>query len=183
MTLLEWNSLLSMEIHTMTTSMLTTCRCVLTLLKAALRLSVIASVSVNMILILAAYSLAKCHVIQITPHHIQVDVYNNSESQRKPNSMDVCVMLGSGLVFFFLFDRVTTPGRSLLQLRVLCPPQSKISGGWSGRRMYRPLLCWHAVTNRDEWVQTQVAANMMFTHIETHATVYVFLSVGQNISS
>lgn len=36
MTLLGWNSLLSMAVHTMTTSMLTTCRCVLTLLKAAL---------------------------------------------------------------------------------------------------------------------------------------------------
>lgn len=75
-----------------------------------------------------------------------------------------------------LFGRVTTPGRSLLQLRVLCPPRSASSGGWYGRRMCRHLSCWHAVMNRDEWVQAQtpqLAATCMLMHIDS-TTVFPF---------
>ena len=105
-------------------------------------------------------------------------VRNAWESPRKLNRMDVVV---SCICWVDVSShRVTTPGRSILRPRVLCPPQSASSGGWSGRRTCRPWSCWHAVMNKDEWVGTQtqhLAATCVFTFEDT---LYVFPSISQH---
>lgn len=135
MILLEWNSQLSTAVHMMTTSMLTTCRCVLTLLRAC---SVTPSSSVLIIT-------GACFVASHLAHSEKFNAIFHINVWDSPGKT-VCVVL---------YGRVTTPGRSSLQLRVLCLPQSKISGEWSGRRMCRLWSCWHAATNKDEWAATQ----------------------------
>lgn len=145
MTRLGWNSLLSMGVHMMTTSMLTTCRCVLTLLESALCLGHCFSISNHPTVphSCSFFCLTSCNLNYSA--FIYIDVWNTWESAGNLNSMGVCDWVAG-----VLFDRVTTRGRSSLQLRVLCPQQSAISGGWSGRRMFRPWSCWHAAMNREE---------------------------------
>lgn len=106
----------------MTTSMLTTCRCVLT--PSA---QVIAS---------------SFHTLCLHPFiHIV-----SCESGGNLNWVDLCAWTSVS------FGRVTTPKRNLLQLRVLWPALSRIFGGWYGRRMCTPWSCLHAVMSKAEWV-------------------------------
>lgn len=131
-----------------TTSMLTTCRCVLTLLEAALSHCFSISKHYWTQLLVLLLNVMLFQLLHRHPHRCFPTLENLLENW---TGCMFCVVLRAAV----LSGRVTTPGRNLSQLRVLCPPQSASSGGWSGRRMYRRWLCWHAVMNRDEWVPTQ----------------------------
>lgn len=101
--------------------------------------SVIPSSSVNIITGACSVAFHQAHSEHFNAV-FHIDVWDS------PGKNDACVVL---------YNRVTTPGRSSLQLRVLCLPPSKISGEWSGRRTCRLWSCWHAATNKDEWAATQ----------------------------
>lgn len=101
MTLLGWNSLLSMGVHMMTTSMLTTCRCVLTLFQAALCLGHCFSISKHPPWqhTCSSFCLMPCYNLNYSAF-IHVDVWSTRESPRKLNRMDVCVLwLGSCFIW------------------------------------------------------------------------------------
>lgn len=93
MTRLGWNCLLSMGAHMMTTSMLITCRCVLTLLKAALCLVHCFSISKH------PTGPHSCSFFCLMPCYlnysafVHTDVWNTWESPWNLNRVDVCVLL------------------------------------------------------------------------------------------